>query len=195
MALKWYISEALAGDNGILLRPDGRIGGQTVCTAVSPACSGLEILVAGSVYQRRGFIQTLTILTEQCISTIQTRSLIICRLNWLWKKIRRQVLPENGIQNRFLIGGIYNSWIIGNRTSVIFFISAGDNGILLRPLNSITDVPDEAFAGCTSLTSFIMRESDVEGGERIGAKVFDGDSKLTTVVLPSTLNEIDSLPF
>lgn len=62
-------------------------------------------------------------------------------------------------------------------------------------LNSITDVPDGAFAGCTNLTSFIMRESGMEGGERIGAKAFEGDYRLTTVSLPSTLNEMDSLPF
>lgn len=62
-------------------------------------------------------------------------------------------------------------------------------------LNSITDVPDEAFAGCSNLTSFIMRESRQEGGERIGDRVFDGDRRLSTVLLPSTLNEMGSLPF
>lgn len=62
-------------------------------------------------------------------------------------------------------------------------------------LNSVTDVPDGAFAGCSSLKSFIMRSSEEEGGERIGAKVFEDDDLLTTVILPETLEEMDSLPF
>lgn len=61
-------------------------------------------------------------------------------------------------------------------------------------LNSVTDVPDGAFAGCSSLKSFIMRDSQVEG-ERIGAKVFEDDDQLTTVILPATLDKMDSLPF
>lgn len=62
-------------------------------------------------------------------------------------------------------------------------------------LNSVTDVPDEAFAGCKNLSYFRMDSSGVEGGERIGAHAFLDDTKLTTVILPETLNTMDSVPF
>lgn len=62
-------------------------------------------------------------------------------------------------------------------------------------LNSIVDVPDQAFADCTGLTTFVMRSSGIEGGETIGEKVFENDDQLVNVVLPSTLNEMNSLPF
>lgn len=71
----------------------------------------------------------------------------------------------------------------------------GNTHITSAVLNSVVDVPDEAFAGCSALETFIMRSSGMEGGESLGDKVFDNDDQLTTIVLPSTLNELGSLPF
>lgn len=62
-------------------------------------------------------------------------------------------------------------------------------------LNTITDVPDGAFADCNALETFIMRSSEQPSGERIGARVFENDNQLVTVILPNTLNEMDDLPF
>lgn len=71
----------------------------------------------------------------------------------------------------------------------------GDTHITSAVLSSVVDVPDRAFAGCSALETFIMRSSGVEGGESLGEKVFDDDDMLVTVILPSTLNELGSLPF
>ena len=62
-------------------------------------------------------------------------------------------------------------------------------------LNSVTEVPDEAFKDCTKLQTFIMRSSGKEGGEKIGNHVFENDNQLTSVSLPETLTEMGSIPF
>ncbi|MCH5280145.1 MAG: leucine-rich repeat protein [Lachnospiraceae bacterium] len=77
-------------------------------------------------------------------------------------------------------------------------------------LNSIVEVPDYAFAGCTKLQTFIMYSSGVEGGERLGDMVFadkvldeDGNviktfqpnESLNAVLLPETLSEMGNVPF
>ncbi len=71
----------------------------------------------------------------------------------------------------------------------------GNEAITSVILNSVTHVPDEAFAGCTALETFIMRSSGKDGGESLGDKVFLDDDALTTVSLPSTLTQLGSLPF
>lgn len=61
--------------------------------------------------------------------------------------------------------------------------------------NSVVEVPDEAFIGCTNLSLFRMYSSGVAGGERLGDRVFEKDQKLSVVLLPNTLSEIGSIPF
>lgn len=74
-----------------------------------------------------------------------------------------------------------NSTLFTNNTVITSFNELGD-------LSQITNVPGNAFKGCTSLTSI-----DLSNITTIGGECFNGDSSLTTI---GTLNaQITSIPF
>lgn len=62
-------------------------------------------------------------------------------------------------------------------------------------LNTIQEVPDEAFKDCIKMQTFIMRSSNTEEGERIGDHAFDNCVQLSSVSLPDTLTEMGAVPF
>lgn len=62
-------------------------------------------------------------------------------------------------------------------------------------LETVEEIPDGEFEGCTSLNTFIMRSSGAADGESIGERAFQDCTALEDVSLPSTLSQIVSMPF
>ncbi len=60
-------------------------------------------------------------------------------------------------------------------------------------LETVETIPDNEFAGCTSMDTFIMRNSGAS--EVIGERAFEGCTALENVSLPSSLATIESMPF
>lgn len=62
-------------------------------------------------------------------------------------------------------------------------------------LDTVAEIPDQEFDGCTSLKTFIMKESGAEGGEVIGKRAFNNCTALTEVTLPGTVSTFTEVPF
>ncbi|MDD6695633.1 MAG: leucine-rich repeat protein, partial [Firmicutes bacterium] len=62
-------------------------------------------------------------------------------------------------------------------------------------LDTVTEIPDQEFDGCTGLKTFIMKESGAEGGEVIGKRAFNNCTALTEVTLPGTVSTFTEAPF
>lgn len=62
-------------------------------------------------------------------------------------------------------------------------------------LETVKNIPDEEFVGCSQLTTFIMRSSGDESGESVGDHAFRDCDNLEEVVLPATLSGFGSVPF
>ena len=71
----------------------------------------------------------------------------------------------------------------------------GNTAVQSVILETIESVPDNEFAGCTSMDTFIMNSSGNAAGESLGERVFQDCTKLENVTLPSTLTEIVAMPF
>lgn len=117
-----------------------------------------------------------------------------------YTKYRSQSVSGNGTvvfseDEQAVLDAVFKAAIPNGVYGMDADVYKGNRYITSAVLNSIVDVPPKAFADCLGLTTFIMRSSGMEGGESLGEKVFENDDQLTTVVLPPTLNEMDSLPF
>lgn len=62
-------------------------------------------------------------------------------------------------------------------------------------LDTVESVPDHAFEGCSSMTTFEMRTSGAADGETLGERAFQNCTALEDVTLPATLSTITSMPF
>ena len=66
-----------------------------------------------------------------------------------------------------------------------------DRAVVLTIPAGSTEIPDEAFSGCTSIQSLTIPDSVT----RIGCQAFDGCSSLTCLTIPKSVTQIGDLAF
>ena len=95
------------------------------------------------------------------------------------------VATEN--QNYVSVNGVlYNK----DKTTIICY-PAGKKGNNYNILDSVTGIGEDAFSGCTNLTSITIPDSVTE----IGRYAFEGCTGLTSVTLPGSVTSIGTMAF
>ncbi len=98
-------------------------------------------------------------------------------------------------EEQAVIDAVYHVHISDGIRGLSDDLFAGNTAVESVILETVEEIPDNEFEGCTSLNTFIMRSSGAAGGETLGERAFQDCTALEDVSLPETLSEIVSMPF
>ena len=98
-------------------------------------------------------------------------------------------------EEQAVIDAVYHVHIADGIRGLSDDLFAGNTAVQSVILETVEKVPDNEFEGCTSLNTFIMRNSGAAGGESLGERAFQDCTALEDVSLPESLSEIVSMPF
>ncbi len=117
-----------------------------------------------------------------------------------YNKYRSNLLnPANPIflteEEQEVIDAVYHVVIEDGIKGLKDDLFTGNTAVKSVILETVESIPDNEFEGCTSMDTFIMYSSDNPAGESLGERVFQDCTALENVTFPSTLSEIEAMPF
>ncbi len=98
-------------------------------------------------------------------------------------------------EEQAVIDAVYHVHISDGIRGLKDDLFTGNTAVQSVILETVEKVPAGEFEGCTSMNTFIMKNSGVAQGESIGERAFQDCKALENVSLPDSLSEIISMPF